>query len=294
MTRPVEITQPSDFVSCDKDGKATVVFNVTDITGQEAKLGVKVVADEPAQDSWFTLKTDSIWKLGANATDQVTVDINVPATAKPGKYNFRLVVYSFTLPGEIFTKGETVCCEVKEKKGPAPEPSPFPWWIVAVVAVLVLALGGWGIWELTKEKQVLVPLPNVITKNSLAAQQELAKAGLQLDLENSSVEQTTEDAKVGTVLKQFPDPAETKEVEQGSKVRLVVAVKKPKFVIDRVWLNKQKLKMFSSPAKIVIPQRPMPQPQPQPKTVLKPVLKTLPAIGITREVDEAPSDQPKD
>lgn len=261
MTRPVEITQPSDFVSCDNNGKATVVFNVTDVTGQEAKLGVKVLADAPAQDSWFTLQTDSIWKLGANATNQITVDIKVPDTAAPGKYNFRLLVYSVAMPGEVFTKGETVCCEVKEKTV-APEPvKKFPWWIVAA-AVVVLAIGGWGIWALTRKEPVMVPLPNVVSKNSLVAQQELVKAGLQLDLENSSVEATTVDSHVGTVVKQLPDPKVVKEVEQGSPVSLVVAVKKPER-LRPTWQLEQKLKIFN-PTKVI-------QPDPAPKTEPAPV-----------------------
>ncbi|MGR9045863.1 MAG: PASTA domain-containing protein [Gammaproteobacteria bacterium] len=281
MTKPVEITQPSDFVSCDDKRKATVVFNVTDITGQEAKLGVKVIADAPAQDDWFTLQTDSIWKLGANATDQITVNINVPDSAAPGKYNFRLMVYSVSMPGELFTKGETVCCEVKEIVVPPPPP-PFRWWLVAV-AVVVLALGGWGIWALTRDKApVMVPLPDVVTHNTLAAQQKLAAAGLQLDLENSTVEPTEVDSVVGTVVKQSPDPKVTKEVEKGSKVSLVVAVKKPARVDPR-WRFDQKLRIFGltkSTAK--------PEPAPKPKLqIVKPMLKTVPRIGITREVEEA-------
>lgn len=284
MTRPVEITQPSDFVSCDNNGKATVVFNVTDITGQEAKLGVKVVADAPAQENWFTLQNDSIWKLGANATDQITVGIHVPDKVAPGKYNFRLMVYSVAMPGELFTKGETVCCEVKEK---VVEPEPvkkFPWWIVAV-AVVVLAVGGWGLWALTRDKEpVMVPMPNVVSKNALAAQQELAKAGLQLDLENSSVEETSVDSQVGTVVKQLPDPKVTQEVEQGSLVSLVVAIKKPERPHPPTWLFDQKLKMFGIVKK---DSKPGPASKAEP-SVVKPMIKAVPSTGIrTREVNEA-------
>lgn len=287
MTRPVEITQPSDFVSCDNNGKATVVFNVTDITGKEAKLGVKVIADAPAQESWFTLQNDSIWRLGANATDQITVDIGVPESIAPGKYNFRLMVYSVATPGELFTKGETVCCEVTQK---AAEPEPvkkFPWWIVVVAVVVVLAVGGWGIWELTRDKEPtveMVTLPRVVTKNALIAQQELAAAGLQLDLENSSVKETSVDSQVGTVIQQIPDPKTAPQVKKGSLVRLVVAVKKPlRVVVDPNWLKNQKVMIFSGAKMIEMPPPPKPKPQPDVQ-----IMKVIPFTGTkTREVENA-------
>lgn len=192
MTKIVEITQPTDSVTCDKNGKASINFSMTNITNRPIRVGAKVTVEGSTQASWLKPKGGPEWDLKENALDQIGVQIDAK-NADPGQYTFRLLVYSTVEPGEHFTESETVSFEIPAKAGPTPEPKkPFPWWIpVALVGVLLIVGAGLLIWKLVPQSpgtdvtvQTVALVPDVQGKHHEEAKVELQKLGFsQIELE---------------------------------------------------------------------------------------------------------------
>jgi eukaryotic-like serine/threonine-protein kinase len=239
MTSIVSITAVADTVTCPAGGSVEHAFNVTNSSGAALSLGARVLADKPAQEGWFAVGGKAERDLADQATDQITVAAQVPKDAAPGKYTFRLLVFSMRRPGEDFTEGPTVAIEVpapdRPVSGPTPPP-PFPWWIVAVVAaVLVLAIGGGATWWLMRPPKV----PELVGLTLDAAVAKLKESKL---AEGEIREEITGGASGGVVIRQ--DPAAGAKVDKGAAVKLVieaVSIEVPKVIGKGVVEAKQTL-----------------------------------------------------
>lgn len=239
MTSIVTVTPASQTATVGRDGIAEHAFSVTNTTGAPLTVGTKVLADPPAQESWFTIAGAAERELAANETDQVTVEAKPPADAPAGQYKLRLLVFSVARgrAGEDFTEGPTVAVEIPAKDQPAPRPKPFPWWIVGVAAAAVLVLGGlitWLVWPKAPEVPTLVGLP---------LQQALDKLETIKLVPGEVREELTGQATGGTVTGQTPEPGEV--VDKGSKVDLVieaVSIEVPKLTGKNVAEAQQALK----------------------------------------------------
>ncbi len=224
MTKPVEITLPERTFVCDEKGKASVIFTITNIMDKNIELATSIDIEDDAettmQKEWFDVKVDPDWSLDSKATEQLTVNINIPDNQPIGDYKFKLTVYSKDNPGDDFSTSEMVC--VKKQKVVVDEVSDkkFPWWIVAV-AVLLIIIAGVGWYFATTVK-----LPDVTGGDLEAAENVLDEKELEVTIERvplSWSQAKREKVKNGQVYAQKPDAKEVSRVKKGSTITLKVA-----------------------------------------------------------------------
>lgn len=219
MASIATIKESTENVACDAQGQGTHVFTVTNVSGDDLRMGFQILANAPASSDWFEVVGENERSFGAAATDQVNVTANLPADASPQKFTFKLLAFS-TVKGrsdEDYSEGPIVSFEKPEPTGPVVKPppadkKPFPWWIVAVAVVVLLIGGGLTAFLLSGHK-----VPEVAGMTVADATAALEKAGLvRGDLVNESVEGKA----AGTVLR--TDPTEQTKVDKGAAVKLVV------------------------------------------------------------------------
>ncbi|MFW5443976.1 MAG: PASTA domain-containing protein [Methylococcaceae bacterium] len=147
MVKIVEITQLSNTVTCDENGKTTIQFNITNISSSSLRVGARIICKEPAQKSWFTLDGSSEKKIDIKATDQFSVSVSAE-NASAGDYKVSLMVYSVENPDEEYTESGAVTIKIPSSEEPPPPPSGFPKWLIWVlVGIVILSmLGGFGYW----------------------------------------------------------------------------------------------------------------------------------------------------
>lgn len=220
----VTVAAGGEHIRCRAGESTTCVFNVANKTGERLRISIRVMAEPPAKDSWFTIDGGNEHDLAPDVSDQITLRLKVPKDAAPGSSAFRVQVYS-TADTEQSVDSPAVALEVPAPPGPTPEPGPepkpapdkrFPWWVVAVVAG-VLVLGGVlaaVFWPRGIE------VPDVVGLSLDGAKDAIAEVGLAVALPPSTAE--TDQQAPDTVLGQTPDPGA--KVKKGSEIKLTVAV----------------------------------------------------------------------
>lgn len=247
MTKPVEITLPERTFICDENSQASVIFTISNILDENVELAASIDIDENAENSmqkdWFDIKVDSDWSLDSKATEQVTVDVNIPDSQPLGDYRFKLTVYSKDNPGDDFTTSEMIC--VKKQKIVVEEikDGKFPWWMVAVAALLVVVVG--VTWYILSDKPVdeEVILPDVTTMKLSSALQKLNNADLEVDIAKIK-KQYNKNLAEETVISQLPSPATTQKVKKGSKIILTISTKT--LIVAPVVLTVPQVKMYKA------------------------------------------------
>lgn len=210
----VTITAVDEIVKVGSDGAAQHVFTIRNDTGAPIKVGIQVLADEPVSSDWLSVDEPER-ELDENAADQVTVSVNAPPDLAPGRYAYRIRVYSIKQPGEEFTEGEQVAFEVAEKaRAPVEvvETKKCGWCIPAaiVAAVLVLGVGGYFVYDKfvdNKPVAKMIAVKDYHNWQLTSAINDLVKKGLVFDAEN--LKTVWKDAKsVSRVIDQQPKPGE--------------------------------------------------------------------------------------
>jgi beta-lactam-binding protein with PASTA domain len=146
--------------------------------------------DDPAvKNKWVTLVDEAEQDLEPNATVRVPVNITFPSGVDPGKYTFRLDMVNAQIPDEG-DSGPTCGLELL----PAVSPG-FPKWMIPVLAVVVLVIGGTVAWLLLSRS---AKMPDVSGK----------------DIGEATAALNTLHVSVTTLPKIVPAPQENKVLEQ--------------------------------------------------------------------------------
>ena len=229
MTKPVEITLPERTFICDENGKASVVFTITNISDESVELATSLDIEDDTettmQKEWLDVKVESDWSLDSKATEQVTVNVNIPDTQALGDYKFKLTVYSKENPGDNFSTSEMIC--VKKQKVVVKEitDKKFPWWMVIAAVVLIIVAGAGWYFATT------IKLPDVIGQSLQSARALLIEKEFNVTTESiniSSSQAKEEKVENGQVYKQDPDAKDVSRVKKGSTIALKIAsVEKP-------------------------------------------------------------------
>ena len=121
-------------------------FTVSNVTSGAVRARLLVTPGVGAQASWFSVVGSSERALPAAGTVTVEVAVRVPVEVAAGSYSFVVGAALEESPDRVVS-GPTVTFAVPEVAK-----RPFPWWIVivAAAAVLVLAVGGLGIWWINR------------------------------------------------------------------------------------------------------------------------------------------------
>ncbi len=263
MTKPVEITLASRTFTCDNNGKASVIFTVSNIIDLDVGLAASIYIEENeetiSQKEWFDIKVDPDWTLGSKTTEDVKVEVTIPKEQSLGDHKFKLTIYAKENPGDDFTTSEMVLVkkvevvpEIEEEK------KPFPWWIVALVIALLIA--GGVAWYVISNKSDHVNYPKVgksvisnksdhvnypkVEKLKLSsALNKLHKAGLEVDISKIKKQYNSKLAEEIVVI-QLPDPDKTKRVKKGSMVDLTVSTKMKIIMTKPVFLKPMKVQHY--------------------------------------------------
>ena len=223
MTRPVEITLPERTFVCDENGKATVIFTISNISDEKLELATSLSFEDdtetPMQQDWFDIKVDPDWTLDSKATEQLTVNIQIPDKQPLGDYKFKLTVYSKDNPGDDFSTSEMVCVKKQQVVVPEVTDKKFPWWIVAVAVLLVIVAGVGWYYSTTTE------LPDVTGQDLQSAQKLLEDKDFIVTLKRAPVSWAVakqKHYKNSEVIEQVPDAKETSRVKKGSEITLKI------------------------------------------------------------------------
>src|SRR5262245_19173561 len=133
------VTSAGQRVSLDANGAAQASFTVTNTSTQalRGRLLAKPASRGEASPEWFSTVGESVREFAPNAAERVVVQLNVPRTAQPGTYSFRLDAVSEVEPDEDYTEGPTVAFDVETTPPPKKK---FPWWILAVIGGVLLLI----------------------------------------------------------------------------------------------------------------------------------------------------------
>ncbi|MDJ0861075.1 MAG: PASTA domain-containing protein [Gammaproteobacteria bacterium] len=216
----ITIVAGGEKLRCQAGESTTCAFNVSNDTGERLRISALIAAESPAEPDWFAVDGGNERDLSAGISDQIVARLQIPRNSAPGRYAFRLQVYSTDDP-EKSVQSPVVALEIpapEQKPEPRPEPQPkpaFPWLIVAVVAGVLLLGGGVAAWFLTRGVQV----PDVIGQDLKAATEVIEQAGLSVAQPPRTAE--TDQQSPDTVLDQSPEAGD--KVKKGTEIALTVA-----------------------------------------------------------------------
>jgi hypothetical protein len=236
MARSVfTITAPSDTARIDYQNHGQIVFTVTNVGGHPLRGRAKVVTQDPNQSAWLKIGGEAERDFAVNGTQQYTVTIDAK-NGKPGKYSFRFDVVSVELPDEEYTQGPTTSFTVLEP--PEKQKPSFPLWLIPVLAIIVLAVVGTGVWLFMRSSPTAEPTATATPTATAAAQVRVPNVGGGMALEEAqkqirdlglvatTQEAPSQDFQPGQVVKS--EPGVNALVSPGATVKLIVAGKTTK------------------------------------------------------------------
>lgn len=140
MSRVFEISTTGDSLTLDSGRRGKQSFAVTNITDHALRGRIRVDGLPSDKQGWVKVVGDSERDFVKGFTHAVDVAIEVPPTAAPGKFNFKLSAYSVAAPEEDFKIGSDF--EVVIPAALVVGKTPMPWWVWLAIALVVVAIGG--------------------------------------------------------------------------------------------------------------------------------------------------------
>ena len=154
--RSFSITAATPGITLDSQGKGTVAFTVTNSTARSLRGQMQVRALAETKAEWLRLSGAPEINFAPSETHQVTVEVQAPLGATPGKYHFRLDACSTSNPDDDYTEGPVVSIDISAPPPKPVEKKPFPLWILLLILGIVI-VGGSSVWLLLKGGAVTVP-----------------------------------------------------------------------------------------------------------------------------------------
>lgn len=132
----------------DASGEASFVFTVSNALGRPVRARATVTPEGDTRREHVGVTGEVERDFAADGTQSWSVRVRVPPETPPGTYAFHLLVASVSNPDDEYADGPRVQFVVAAKEAPRP----FPWWIVALVAGVVVLVGGGGLawWLATR------------------------------------------------------------------------------------------------------------------------------------------------
>lgn len=131
------VTVASNSILLNEKRQGEASFTVSNAGGRALRGRARIVPADATTAGWLKLQGDAERDFAIAGTQQYTVQITVPPTAKEGNYTFKLDMIGVDNPDDDLSEGPVVTFEVPK---PVVVKKPFPWWIVAVAAVIVLVV----------------------------------------------------------------------------------------------------------------------------------------------------------
>ena len=127
-------------------GPATgsVVFNVTNTSSDSCAGRLSVVPSGSAKAEWFAIDGDRERTFAAGETQTAKINVSVPKDAPAGEYPFKLRAVAVNDPDNDHSEGPVATAKLSGPAAPAPTKS--LWWLWLIIALVVLALIGGGVW----------------------------------------------------------------------------------------------------------------------------------------------------
>lgn len=230
MSRAFAISTGSHTLNAGSTRTGSASFTISNSTGKTVDTRVSISAMEECQETWLSIDGNRERAYTEKDTQQYTVKYVIPPEVKPGAYRFRLDIYAVENPDEIYSEGPVVEINVSDAEKPIDNDHPFPWWIVAVVAVVLIAGGGIGWWA-THRTPAMVTVDDVMGKTHDEAREILSNNGFEIKADQTQL--TVETDEVDRVIGQ--DPLGNTQADHGSTVTLTfgkLGAKVPKTVGD--------------------------------------------------------------
>ncbi|PXA87499.1 hypothetical protein DMC47_31850 [Nostoc sp. 3335mG] len=219
------------------DGTTPAAFSVNNTTKDALRGRLSVQKADNAKAEWFALDGDTERMFPAGESQTVSVKINVPPGTTAGTYRFRLRVANVNDPDNDTAESPPVALTVATAV--IPPPPKFPVWAIILIAVLLVAGVGTGLYFLLRPHDVInnqtggggneqtptqVVMPNLTDPAKPldlgTAKQTLLALDPTLDIQTTTPDGTP-DHPAGTVATQ--DPAAGQPIAKGATVHLGIS-----------------------------------------------------------------------
>jgi hypothetical protein len=138
MPNPFSITAATDTIPLDAQGRGSITYTVSNISGQPLRGRARLVPSDPGHISWLSVEGDPERSFAPDGTHQYTVRVASPPGTAPGRHTFGFNMISLENPDEVWSQGPQVAFEIPATPSAN---KPFPWWILAVILGLLLVVG---------------------------------------------------------------------------------------------------------------------------------------------------------
>lgn len=166
MARIFTITTPAETVRVAADGRASMVFTVTNVSGVPERALVRPVPLANTRAEWLAIDGQAEREFGAGGVQQFTVTASVPQGTPAGRYTYRLDAISARRAGEEREEGPVVALEVAPPEPPKKKSMAWLWILIAAL-LLIGAVVAWLLFG-NREPKKPTDLKASVPRNGIA------------------------------------------------------------------------------------------------------------------------------